>query len=246
MYSRDFRKLALALFNESKSFTKVARLLRCGRSTVYRWVRHGIDVRPRHRHFRSWLDVVGPIVESHLVAHATTTLKHLCEVAREQTGRSVSTRSMTSIVRAIGYKRKRTKHRGVIKDNETQQAKKEAFHRRLKDAIASGSNVVSVDECYFSERIVPLYGYAKRGTPCIIKRPSGWKQQTLLLAISNRGHAFHRVIPGSCNGSKFREFVSNMPFPPGTVLIMDNVSFHHRDDAYAQRSFSPLYTPPYT
>ena len=92
---------------------------------------------------------------------------------------------------------------------------------------------------------MPLYGYAKRGTPCIIKRPSGWKQQTLLLAISNRGHAFHRVIPGSCNGSKFREFVSNMPFPPGTVLIMDNVSFHHRDDAYAQRSFSPLYTPPY-
>ena len=41
MYSQDFRRLAVRLFREGRSYLAVSKLLRISTSTVYRWVKHG-------------------------------------------------------------------------------------------------------------------------------------------------------------------------------------------------------------
>jgi len=85
MYSQDFRRLAVSLYNEGRSFSRVARLLRISSSTVHRWVTSGAAVRKRKR--RPLTDRLLAEVASFVRAHPTTThndvrghlLASLCE-----------------------------------------------------------------------------------------------------------------------------------------------------------------------
>jgi hypothetical protein len=57
----------------------------------------------------------------------------------------------------------------------------------------------SVDECYFSEKVVPLYVYCKAGKKIKIRSVvKHWEQRTLLLAISDDGDFRFGIISGSC------------------------------------------------
>ena len=253
MYSKDFRLLALKLYRQHNSFTTVANILHCGRTTVYRWVRHGIGVASRHRHHKTWLHRAGALVGGMLETSPTTTLKEVCRRLFVEHAMRVSARTVCSIVKRVGYSYKRVKCKvdtgsiGLCKENRFC----ELFIQHDTDTPPE-HETLSIDECYFSERVVPRYGYSKQGLPCAIRSQSGhWKQRTLLLAISNRGRRFYDTYIGACNRERFEAFITSLPCAPGTVLILDNVSFHHPNvrntpfHVYNRKGYHTLFTPPY-
>jgi hypothetical protein len=96
----------------------------------------------------------------------------------------------------------------------------------------------SVDECYFSEKIVPLYVYCKRGQKVSPKSPiKSWKQHTLLLAISNDGDIRSEVFLGTCKRIRFESFVRTLPGD----FICDNASIH-KGLEMTNLSFVPPYS----
>ena len=124
----------------------------------------------------------------------------------------------------------------------------EEYKNMHSDIVTDGTIVLSVDECYFSERVVPLYGYSEVGTRCVHRiGKGGWKHRSLVLGISNDGTQFAQVFEGGVNREMFKSYIRDLPYPPGTVLILDNCNTHKKiDDAIAERGFRVLYLPPYS
>jgi len=108
--------------------------------------------------------------------------------------------------------------------------------------------VVSIDECNFSERVMPLYGYSKRGTRCVLRNnKGGWVKQSLLLAMCSDGHMHHRVIKGSVDRDLFKEFILDLPLPHDSVVLMDNATIHHKtQDVFEAKMLHAAYLPPYS
>jgi hypothetical protein len=101
------------------------------------------------------------------------------------------------------------------------------FKHRYAAAVPPGTTVLSLDECSFSERAQPLYGYSKIGEPCKLRlAKGGWTQHSVILGISSDGDSFNCIKTGSFNRESFGEFVLSMPYPPGTVILLDNCKIH--------------------
>ena len=131
--------------------------------------------------------------------------------------------------------------------------KKKAYHQvkkqvptneeiiKLKE-LFNKDNIYSIDECYFSEKILPNYGYCIKGQRLNTQtKPKNWKKRSLLMAISKNGNYIYRIINGSINSIIFKEFCDLLQ---NNNLIMDNVSFHkkYKDNRY---NFIPCYSPEY-
>ena len=102
----------------------------------------------------------------------------------------------------------------------------EEVYRYAFELLEMGSTrlFVSIDECSFSEKVIPLYGYSAIGVKCEIRGKKGsWKNQSLVLALASDGTKHYAIQPGAFTRSAFGKFVESMPYPPGTVLILDNV-----------------------
>ena len=79
------------------------------------------------------------------------------------------------------------------------------FENDVKIVMESNNICISVDECYFSEKVMPLYGYSQKGSKCILTSPStGWKKRSLILAVANDGSMCYEIFEGSVNKVKFR------------------------------------------
>lgn len=240
MYSDDFKRLALRIYKTNGSLAKSARLLGCGRTTIYRWARAGMDSRPRFRHFKTWSTRVRSKVEGLLQSNGAVTLEHIQRCLNND-GIAISKSSVRAIVKRCGYTYKRAKVRGL--SHKADPSKEQSF----LEASSSCANRlrISLDECYFSERIVPLYGYSPVGQPFVISHPASWKQRTLLMAVSSDGDRWFDVIDGACNRGAFESFITRLPCPEGAVLIMDNVAFHKGCTSVNAKGYVPLFTPPY-
>jgi hypothetical protein len=106
-----------------------------------------------------------------------------------------------------------------------------AFRQRYSAAVKPGTLVVSVDECHFSERVMPRYRYSPIGERSPARSQSGsWKARSLILGIASDGQHHHQLIDGSVTRACFGEYVKSLPFPSGAVILMDNCKIHEQLD----------------
>ena len=111
--------------------------------------------------------------------------------------------------------------------------------------------IVSIDESGFDQRCKPIYGYAPRGHPAIVKMKAckDRRRLTLLLAIDSVGGSHWTLNPVCVKGDSFATFITGLPHQPGTVLLLDNASIHKTlavRRAVAAKGFVLLFTPPYS
>ena len=240
MYSQDFRRLAVSLYKDGRSFSCVARLLRISSSTVHRWVRSG-SVRKRKRHPLS--DRLLAEVASHVARHPTTTQAHIQAVLRAG-GHRVGLRTVARLLLSLRLSRKRTVHRMARTACPDRQAAS-AFERVVN--TRTDELVVCVDECHFSERVLPLYGYSPVGHPCVVNSTTtGWTSRSLILAVASDGSKCYHLHDGAINTERFHRFVLSLPYPPGTTIVLDNVAFHKKQTPFVAKAYRAVYTPPYS
>lgn len=148
--------------------------------------------------------------------------------------------------RDLGFTRKRISSK-VLGEVTSEQIREYAQRRGM--VVDLDTLIVSLDECHFSERIVPLYGYSPAGQRVTRRRSArgGWTAHSLILAIASDGTMFHNIKQGSVSRDCFGEFVLDMPFPPGTVILMDNCSIHKKlTDVFEAKGYIPLFLSPYS
>lgn len=166
-------------------------------------------------------------------------------------GLSVSRSLVMNVVHALGYSFKRVKKRGRPRDVAGHVTAISTFLHQYAAQRAHGVPIVSIDESGFDHRARPYYGFAPRGQSAVVyyKACSDRTRHNLLMAVANTGQRCHVVRTGSVNSVTFSEFVDSMPFPAGSVLLMDNAAIHKPQivkSVLARRGYIAMFLPSYS
>ena len=114
--------------------------------------------------------------------------------------------------------------------------------------------VVSFDEVGFSSRLQPLYKWSKKGksdrviTPMITKNKQN-QNKSVCACITSEGTLDYEIQEKAFRTETFFKFFSSFDFPTGTIVLIDNVSFHRSKNVKIhanEKGWNLLYTPPYS
>lgn len=252
MYSSDFRRAVLSVYQYIQSMRRVGQILKVASSTIHRWL-SGAEAR------KGWpcrgskfTDAMVSLVELQLRRSPATTASQLQAMLRMQLGTNVSRQLVALVLKQrLNMSWKRTRKRGCASAKHDRLEQTRQFCKEFAKAFAEGT-LAAVDESGFDQRARPVYGYAPRSKPAILVIPSSKIQHvhySLVLAAHMKGLTHSTMHVGSVDGPRFASFVDDLPFPMGTVLVLDNASIHKcaavRQIA-ADRGYKLLFTPPYT
>lgn len=164
----------------------------------------------------------------------------------------VSRQLIQTVLVQIGITFKRTQTRarkcepGLEYDSRVSR-----FCRLYKNKMSSNQLIVSIDESGIDERSRPEYGYAEIGKQAILFNPPVMKmkikKQTLLLAIASDDSKMYSLYNHAIDSDSFADFILQLPYPPNTTIIMDNLSAHdvfNVQIAMEVKGYTPLFTPP--
>lgn len=245
MYSQSFRKAAICVYLYLGSMRKTSVALHIGAASISRWCRN-IERKKRVAQSSKVTDALIACVVMLLESQPATTCPMIVAHIHNVLGIKISRQLAHVVVKKSGHSWKRTRKRGV--SSRTSQVMI-PFLDAFRSTLKTGS-IVAVDESGFDARCSPVYGYAPRGRPAIVKwKPiSNRKRYSLLMAVHADGRSSRQLHSKTVNSTTFSEFICQLPFPRGTTLLLDNASIHRTHlvrSAATNMGYTLLYTPPY-
>lgn len=147
-------------------------------------------------------------------------------------------RTIYNILNTGNITRKRVKRKRKSK-NATPERLAE-FKEQWNTIINDGEDVIFQDESHFSNNVLPLYGYSKKGQPVYIYEATDRTAYTLNLAFSKFGKIFWKIYKGSICTSRMQWFVDALP---PVRLVMDNHSVHKAVKMTVNKVFTPVAQP---
>lgn len=229
MYNTTFRKVALSLYHYFGNMKSVAKALKIGIGTIWRWINNGIEPKERIK-----VPFSEASVQQFVMSNNHATQQDMQKEVQRVLGHKVSRRCISMVLKIIGLTRKRLKNRGLHPN-----AVPIASFLSFKSKVGTASQLVSIDETGFDQRMTPIYGYSMKGTKAIgVTRPRSRIRTNLLMAIDATGKSFFITRNQPITGSDVVTFISSLPWPKPTVLIMDKLYTQGGDEVLRQRRFA--------
>ena len=142
------------------------------------------------------------------------------------------------------YTRKRVKYYSCPKND------KDEFLNLRNKYVNENRKFVSIDETSFGRNYLPAFGRSIKGERIYIKRPlTRVTTCSVLSSVTLNEKPIYIKKFGSFNTQSFYDFLNGLKYPNGTVLLMDNVKFHHSKiikELAKQKGWDILYTPAYS
>lgn len=257
MYSISFRNFSLDIYLFLQSFRRTSERLGIAISTLVRWSKCILPKGwPKRSLTQSFTQALKSLIQVTLQQSPWTSRLRLKSLVLETLGATVSIKCISSIIKSLGFSYRRLKRR-LTSSRQAQQEKHQEWNLRFRNAFSTaydaGDLIVAIDESGFDHRMLPLYGYAPKGQPAVVSFPyaSDHKRYNLVLAIgSNQEYTHvHSLHQRSVDSTLFADFIRSLPYPKGTILLMDNSAIHKAppaQQAFLEKGYRPLYTPPYS
>ena len=160
---------------------------------------------------------------------------------------SISSELVRLIVKKLGLSRKKARFFSKPKDLE---AKTRLFLEQREMFLERNYPFVSLDETSFGRNIKGSYGYAPIGKQLRIQKNSPRVTTISSLAIASSEKVIARKeTQGSFNTELFCDFLENLDLEENTVILLDNVSFHHSrkvKELAESKNWNLLFVPPYS
>ena len=255
MYSKEVRRLSLCVLAYLGSMRKAAKALGISQASICRWSKdYGYETTPsskRPKRSSKVTDAMVAIIQLTLQEHPATPAWQLQLKVQNVLGISVS-RQLISLILAtrLNYSWKRIRKRGPRGSGWTDDRIQD-FKDRFLEAYRSGT-LSSWDESSFDQRSHAIYGYARKGVRAILKVPAcrcSRKHHSLLMGIHMDGSRHSIILQGSVKSDHFAQFIETAPFPPGTVILLDNHSMHKTQLvklAASKKQYQLLFVPAYS
>jgi transposase len=169
---------------------------------------------------------------------------------KEKLRLKISLSSMSRAIKMANMSRKRLS--GKVLGKQSDEKLKtffESYQRIVKDDTIL---VLSTDEMYASEKVIPTHVYSEIGKKAFLTKrvaasSGGWKQRSLIQSIGSDGSQYHEIVQGGVKRVRFVEYIENLPYPPGTVILLDNCTTHKSiEHVFKKKGFIPLFLPPYS
>ena len=150
------------------------------------------------------------------------------------------------IHKVLKYSHKRCKKRTDSKNKKDGDV--QCFLNKVSSVVGL---CVSIDESGFDARLKTVYGYGLSGKAVVLNAPSTGdrKRHSLILSIASNGSKHSFICSGNVTADVFGEYITSLPFPRGSTLIMDNCSIHKTKsvtEAIVAKGYAVLLTPPYS
>ena len=258
-YSVDFRCLAFRKFQACRCIRQTARFMKVTPSTIHRWVhsswwlscrskktyRYNRCDQKRRRPSDKVIIAIKSILS--IETNQVKTYKEIRLMLIEEYKYKLSISSVQRYVtKHANFSRKRLSRKLHGKRSDEQLT---TFLEKYDNIVSDGTVVVSVDECGFSEKNIPTYGYSPVGEKLSlpITTKGSWTNHTLALAITSNGKYYHKEKVGSMKRVDFSSFINDLPFPKGSVILMDNCQIHKKvEEMFIRKGYHPLFLPPYS
>lgn len=245
----DIREVARKLYRQLLSYRKVSQLLFTSHSTIYRWV-HNLVGNGTKSNRKKILDKPWVLLylETVIQSNPFVTSRELMNLL--QTKNIFVSEELVRLCVRKGLKMTLKKPHFYPKTNWKSQ-EINVFKKALSEAIKK-KKLVAIDETGFSTNVRPLAGLSRRGERLqVIFKPllKDRKHTSVEAAIDQKGRLFYKSKEGHYNTYSFLEFLKESSFKKGSVLLMDNVRFHHSKSVkeYCKgRGWKLLYCPPYS
>ena len=246
MYPIDRRKLAVHVYSLFQSLRKTALILQVSHSTISRWIKNP----ERKRYCRSGISKTSLLIQmlkTAITSNPFVSLASLQKMVFEMFKFTVSKELLRSAIASINYSKKNAKFFGEPKNL---QDKVLQFTSKRNDYISKGYNFFSLDETSFGRNTKNIKGYAPKGQQLKLCKHTPRITTLSYIAVASK----HRIIGKmktvkSFNTTKMLEFLKSITFPSNSVLLLDNVAFHHSNvikEFANEQNLILLYTPPYS
>lgn len=227
------------------SLRKTGNLLNVSHTTVARWIQHP-ERKPYSRKAPK-CEVLIQCIKTFVEATPLVSLRKLKHVIQTTLDICLSKELVRTILLKAGYTRKKARHFGQPPNLEE---KTKSFLEKRENLKAKGYTFLSLDETSFGRNNTKSFGYALKGKKLSIKKKQPRVTTTSVMAIySQDGHVNKVSSTKPFNSQSYLDFLKGTNFPSRSVLLLDNVSFHHSIQALQFLKSSgvmPLFVPPYS
>jgi len=171
----------------------------------------------------------------------------------KESGIFVSQATVSNCLKKLDITRKRLKLRSSVVLNDELIHKRKIYAREfLRDMI--NKRLFFLDETGFNLHISKSYGYSPKNVDAIRHVPSNRGRNLSLLAIISDVKVMnYKLLSGPYNTENFLAFLNDCflqnIFESNSILIMDNVKFHHSDSVkrfLQERNINFKYLPAYS
>lgn len=246
MYSLDIRKLACRLYEKFQSLRKTANILEISHTSISRWL-HKLERKKYFRKSKICSEHVIETIKISLLINPFISTRKLIVKIKEVCQVDVSRELIRVAISKLGYTKKKAKFFSCPKN----LPEKTTIFKNLRNQFINENRpFFSLDETSFGRHGKDMKGYSIKGTPLSIKKPQP-RMTTVssLVIMSNNEIIKHKEKEGSYNKESFLSFLSDLELPKKSVILLDNVRFHHCYDIkqYAKnKQWELLYIPPYS
>ena len=245
MYPINWRTLAIRVYQKLGSLRKAAIVLNVHYSTLSRWVS-----KPKKQYARKEIpksDLIVSTVRDALVADPFLTVRKLQAVVLQVFKFTVSKELIRTAISKASFTLKKAKRFSQPSDLMT---KTQAFLQHRKDLLDQGYQFFSLDETSFGRHGLLSHGYAPRGKPLLLKNRAARVTTTSSMALASPCK-LEKITTrqGSFDTSTFLEFLKDVSLPAKSVVLLDNVRFHHAvkvKELMDAKGVRLLFVPPYS
>ena len=250
MYNVRYREAAVYLVHFF-GIRGTASMFKASPSSICRWVK-SIDPKEYKKRQSIITDDVSIAIGCFIKTNPQSRARDIVEFIALTFGFKVS-RSLIQITLVrlgITYKRAQTRARNRNPGPEY-DSRVSRFCKLFKDNYDRNNLLVSIDESAIDERSRPESGYAFKGERVVFFNPPVSKLKvtrlTLLMAIANNGSNTYTLSEHATDANTFADFILQLPYPPNTSIVMDNLSVHdviNVQVAMDVKGYKPIFTPP--
>lgn len=249
MFDLATRYKAIVHYNHFlRSIRKVAAIYKVSKSCLHKWLKQESPSSTRTRRKRDVKKQVYDCISSALTDNPFMTMQLL---ASKVAGDCQLTRSRRTILRYVKSMRWSRKSAQRLVNHKHDNTKVLDFCKMYTAAAAADGNIICIDEAGFYVGDHARKGWAPKGTRLKVRSGRSLRRTkfTLLMAVSAQKIVHYEILDHNCKKPDFVKFVSEIPAPRGSTLVMDNIKFHHSREtkaAMVTKGFTPLYIPPYS
>jgi transposase len=231
-----------------KSLRKTAKLLQVSHSSIQRWIKHPEKKTYTKKTIIQYKSIViVDIIKLSIINDPFISLCKLKELIQDTMKIEVSKELIRIAIHRLGITKKKARFYGAP---STLPKQTEEFIIKRQQFLNEGRNFISIDETSFGRNGINVRGYSKKGEKLYIKKKNArMTTSSAVVAVSKNNIEGINRLHGSFNSDKFLDFISFLNLQPKTVILLDNVKFHHSKkvkEFCQQQMLDLLYVPPYS
>jgi transposase len=244
MYSLDVRRQAIKLYSKLQSLRKTSTMLDIHFSSISRWL-NNLERKPYPVRQFTKSDLIVETIKDTIQTFPFISERELAKRLTDSFNLKFSKELVRLSIKKLGYTKKKAKYFSCPTSLET--ITKDFLEKRL---TLKNRLFLSIDETSFGRSGFESRGYALKGKKLFIKKKLPRMTTISVCACcSNSKWIGYAKQEGSYNKAFFLEFLKNIDLPSNSVLLLDNIKFHHSKevvDYLKSIDVIPLFTPPYS